>query len=936
MERLFNIHIEKLPEGVYLATSESVQGLVAHKNQIKQYLCLLLISMIFLTLTSCKLISLAVHPIEIPGYPNVISQNTTWKKFFSPYKIKENLFILPDVTLTIEPGVEVILGPYVKIKCQGQIIAQGTSEKPIWIHPAQGQYWDTIDCFAGKPEENGKLMNNVFKHCIIEGGRSLSIISSAAIIESCVFKNNVSSPIRIEYAEAQIKSNEIFKNSTEIEATSGNSAGITVYSDKQVIIENNHIHDNISVGGKDGGGGIYAFAYNNGKVTIQNNHIHHNKSDRHGGGIVAYECRVNNNHIHDNFALDSGGGVYSIRSQIENNTIEANHAKRGGGGYSELGVVSHNLFVKNSSESDQGDGLYMYGSGNVEYNTFVDNTSKKPTAGATIMVSGNPVLNHNNVISKTKYALKIQTHTLSPDLNASNNYWGTTDNLSMIQLVYDWLDNSELGLVTLEPYLSAWEERAPSVPDKEKLRSTILTMQKPDDSFMGIISKSLTLGDEHGRLYTIEGNVFIPENVRVTLLPGTRLYLNPNVTLRIRGALLALGTEKNPIYFTGDHKNPWGQICFETIFQPEKQSANTASIQSAFQHCVVEFGHGILMEGKGPDIYHCIIRNNHNSGLTIRNISVNVAYNKIYENQSPSNGGGIYAYSNELISITNNQIWSNQAKENGGGVFAYGYRSNTAINLSDNLIQTNQANGDGGGVWASRSSLKNNTIYTNQAQGKGGGLFITFGLAEKNKIECNRSNTGGGIFAETNSSFEHNIITKNQADHTGGVYLNFWGMSIKNEMFRHNIVTVNRSLNRDDPVKIGGIYVSGSLVFEYNGIYDNSDVQIYNANPVNIEPLLAQNCYWAAYDEASINNLIWDGNDDPKLSKIEYKPFAVFKKSLSIGKKSKTDSQQKQKSTLQKSKTQKGEKKKVEKKKSKKTKPTKKSQKVKSSKNKKK
>ncbi len=29
MERVLNIHIEKLPEGVYLATSESVQGLVA-------------------------------------------------------------------------------------------------------------------------------------------------------------------------------------------------------------------------------------------------------------------------------------------------------------------------------------------------------------------------------------------------------------------------------------------------------------------------------------------------------------------------------------------------------------------------------------------------------------------------------------------------------------------------------------------------------------------------------------------------------------------------------------------------------------------------------------------------------------------------------------------------------------------------------------------
>ena len=29
MERIINVHIEKLPEGVYLATSEDLQGLVA-------------------------------------------------------------------------------------------------------------------------------------------------------------------------------------------------------------------------------------------------------------------------------------------------------------------------------------------------------------------------------------------------------------------------------------------------------------------------------------------------------------------------------------------------------------------------------------------------------------------------------------------------------------------------------------------------------------------------------------------------------------------------------------------------------------------------------------------------------------------------------------------------------------------------------------------
>jgi predicted RNase H-like HicB family nuclease len=36
MERIVNIHIEKLPEGVYLATSDDVQGLVAQGRTVAE------------------------------------------------------------------------------------------------------------------------------------------------------------------------------------------------------------------------------------------------------------------------------------------------------------------------------------------------------------------------------------------------------------------------------------------------------------------------------------------------------------------------------------------------------------------------------------------------------------------------------------------------------------------------------------------------------------------------------------------------------------------------------------------------------------------------------------------------------------------------------------------------------------------------------------
>jgi hypothetical protein len=38
MEKILHLHIEKLPEGVYLATSESVQGLIAQGRTVAETL----------------------------------------------------------------------------------------------------------------------------------------------------------------------------------------------------------------------------------------------------------------------------------------------------------------------------------------------------------------------------------------------------------------------------------------------------------------------------------------------------------------------------------------------------------------------------------------------------------------------------------------------------------------------------------------------------------------------------------------------------------------------------------------------------------------------------------------------------------------------------------------------------------------------------------
>jgi hypothetical protein len=244
------------------------------------------------------------------------------------------------------------------------------------------------------------------------------------------------------------------------------------------------------------------------------------------------------------------------------------------------------------------------------------------------------------------------------------------------------------------------------------------------------------------------------------------------------------------------------------------------------------------------------------------------------ENESPSNGGGIYAYGSKLIYVEDNEILNNQAGEDGGGVFGYGYRSNTAVNLSGNRIEGNRAGGDGGGVWLSRSALVKNRILANEAEGKGGGMFVTFALIENNEVARNRASEGGGVFAETNSSLVGNRFVDNrcQGDYGGGVYMNFWGMSIKNEVFRGNLVTANKA---GTPAENGGVYLNGSMIFEYNQIYGNEGIQLYNGNPADRPPLTAPHCYWGTTQAAQIEAAIRDATDDPDLARVLFKPFAT-------------------------------------------------------------
>ena len=1017
---------------------------------------------------ACEKISLMLNPPDL-GIETV-DKDTVWKKSKSPYRIQASLMITADATLTVEPGVEVLLGPEVTLHCYGRIVAEGEEGEAIRFGPLEGKPWDKIDCFGAKHSAEGVVLPNVFRYCVVEGGRGIKARDTAVRVESCTFRNNFDTPLSLEFSSGEIVGNEIHDNSTEWEDTSGNGGGMVVYSDREVTVQENDVHDNISNGGRDGGGGIYAYAYDRGRVRILNNRIWRNRSDRFGGGLVAFQCEVTENLVAENVADDSGGGIFALGGTVGRNRLESNRAKRGGGLYAENCLVEQNTIANNTGEPFMGGGLFCFGEGTVEENTFYRNGAEGEEPGDAIVVSGSPVIRRNNIVASRGYALRVETHGLAPDLDATRNFWGTRDPEVVIARIYDWLDDAERGLVDWQGFQDHWIAEAPPPPpdflllnreddgwvlrweyppgvpitgfrihwvdpkglplsegqglSKQK-RSVRLTRPGPEAAFFcmsayredekGEILESavsrllpyppgdsgnLQTGAKHSEIQPVEprrcepplgpvlllqavpelveesrakarwvisevpvdfatplfdsgpvggedsiplpegllqagreyawrvafqaddgnwtdwskatrfctpppspevlrgpirenrvvtmskgkplqvrGNVFVPKGVSVEILPGTTLEVAPGVHFRVRGSWIARGEKSRPVTFTGDPAAPWGHLFFEGEEENEVEAEASGqeeapSQKATLQHCVIENGRGVLIEGAGSLVADCIIRKNHGSGISIRNAAARIRNNRIVENRSPSNGGGIYAYGSSLIYVLDNQILNNTAGEDGGGVFGYGYRSNTAVNLSGNRIEENRSGGDGGGVWLSRSALLENRILANQAGGKGGGMFVTFALIQDNEVAGNSAYEGGGVYAETNSSLEGNRIVENRClgQHGGGVYMNFWGMSIKNEVFRGNLVTRNKG---GAPTDNGGVYLNGSMIFEYNQIFGNQGSQLYNANPADRPPLTATHCYWGTTQPAEIEAAIHHAADDPQLARVLFEPFAA-------------------------------------------------------------
>ncbi len=110
--------------------------------------------------------------------------DAVWTTDYSPYTVDHTLSVPNDITLTIEPGVTVLLGEDAKIAVYGRLVAEGTPDAIIrFTREPDGEYWDSI-------KFDHSMADNRISYAIIEYGRSsadgmVGVRNSRLTLENC-------------------------------------------------------------------------------------------------------------------------------------------------------------------------------------------------------------------------------------------------------------------------------------------------------------------------------------------------------------------------------------------------------------------------------------------------------------------------------------------------------------------------------------------------------------------------------------------------------------------------------------------------------------------------------------------------------------------------------------------------------------------------------
>ncbi len=384
-----------------------------------------------------------------------ITEDTTWTKANSPYIVTSNVQVLEGVKLTIEQGVIVKFHTGTGLVIGGQLNAVGAENEMIVFTsnsetPSAGDWGEikfvTSAISAIYNIDGAYLSGSIIKYSKIEYGSGIKCYDTAPYIVLNKIINNRKDGVINRVGDY------IYKG-----------GGIYYQGDDLIKIENNIISNNRT----GSGGGLYieGDSSTSGKAIIISNNIDNNWASGEGGGILnkAFHTVIGNNTLENNTAdTYIGGGILNGGHYVEikNNLIQSNTGTKGGGifNYGRGCKIYKNDIKNNVSELDLAGGIYAQGRDPLIYMNNIESN----LGGGILIDSDSPpepcVIKYNNIINNyssdelISIWVRIQAIGLDvSDIDAQNNYWGTTEASQINSQIHDYYDDITLPKVFYEP-----------------------------------------------------------------------------------------------------------------------------------------------------------------------------------------------------------------------------------------------------------------------------------------------------------------------------------------------------------------------------------------------------------------------------------------------------------------------------------------------------
>ncbi len=405
----------------------------------------------------------------------IIFSDTTWTKADSPYILKGPVAVNGGVTLTIEAGVQVNLTSYY-IQVNGTLVARGTNAEKIDLNDGEiifmedsngwneqtssGSIIENVR-FSGKitlRNASPKIRDNIGGQLVIEGASpSISNSNLGLTIYSgspFIINNNIRGPVSIVSGSPVISQNII---SNGITFKNYSSSDIPNLADTPVITNNYISSWDVLIKLC----GCSAIVSSNTIVGLSKDFG--SRQGYFGEMYGVYSA---------NYGIFFDGGTASIiNNTITNCTVGICIAAGNA-------TIERNLIYKCTEGMNVG--TETGGNGNLGKQVAIQkNTVAHSITAITLFKAHQTAINHNNI---QNYSQSIYLKSTANDIDATNNWWGTTNEILISQSIFDYKNDFNLGKVNYTPVLTEPDPNAPAISEPTPMSSSSSSSPPPSSS----------------------------------------------------------------------------------------------------------------------------------------------------------------------------------------------------------------------------------------------------------------------------------------------------------------------------------------------------------------------------------------------------------------------------------------------------------------------